>query len=173
MNDHVKLEVEKLPNFLKLEQQLGREINLEYKTPGSVAFDLVAAIEYPIQLPMFQTVCIPTGVRFKVPEGYYLQLCSRSSAVKTGRVLVNSLGILDQDFRGGAQIYIARMAYGSEDKPTTNELLLNTYVAPPIEPGERIAQAVLVKMAIADFHYTQIDTNTERGTGGFGSTGKF
>ena len=70
MNDHIKLEVEKLPNFLKVEQILGKEINLEYKHEGDVGFDLIAAIEYPIQLPMNQTILIPSGIRVVVPEGY-------------------------------------------------------------------------------------------------------
>ena len=158
----VTLLVEKLDNFKKVESILKKDLSLEYKTKGSVAFDLIAAIPEMIRISIGDTVLIPTGIKVVVPEGYSLQVTSRSSAVKTGLMLVNGVGIIDQDYRGELFLAIARPVGGLSGN--------KTYIR--IQPGDRLAQASLVKVSIADFEYGTVENNTDRGEGGFGSTGK-
>ena len=171
-NDHVELLVEKNDKFLKVEELLGEEINLGYKTEGSCAFDLIAAIPEPIEIPMGTVIVIPTGIKVVVPTGYALQIMCRSSSIKTGRIIVNAPGLIDQDYRGEIMVGMTRVAYGTEDTVQYKGAPYEQAYPVPVQPGERIAQALLVKIGIADFKYTTVNNDTARGSGGFGSTGK-
>lgn len=171
-NPRVKLLAQKLDHFKQVEELLGKEINLAYQTSGAVAFDLIAAIPEPIEIPMGKVLVIPTGIKVIVPTGFVLQIVARSSVVKTGRIIQNAVGIIDQDYRGELFVGMTRVAYGTEDLVQYVGFPYEQAFPVPVQPGERIAQALLVRVGIADFEYTTITNDTARGDGGFGSTGK-
>lgn len=103
---------------------------------------------------------VHTGVRVEIPRGYVGLLFARSSLSKTGWILSNGVGVIDSDYRGEI---IAKLSYiGDKEDYST-----------PFEIGDRIAQ-LLVLPIIKPTHWNtgEIDINTKRGTGGFGSTGK-
>ena len=126
----------------------------EYKTPGACAFDL-SVIETKSIEPG-QTVFLETGLVIRVPKGHVLILASRSSNAKKQIGFANGIGVIDQDYCGpNDQLHLAIRNYGS-----------TTYT---VEKGERIAQGLILPVAIAAFNLLeQIDT-TDRG--GFGTTG--
>lgn len=127
-----------------------------YQTPGSAGFDLCAAIEAPILLRNTDRKLIPTGLIFEIPEGYEGQIRPRSGlALKHGISIVNTPGTLDSDFRG--ELCIILINHG-----------LYAYT---IQPLHRIAQMVITKVEQAEFELVETLSDTERGTGGCGSTG--
>lgn len=128
-----------------------------YQTPGSAACDLCAAIGSPVTIEPGKSALIPTGIAIAPEESCVCLLFARSGlAVKHGITLSNSVGVIDQDYRG--EIKAALINHGSE--PYT------------IQPGERIAQMMFVRFAQANFLPADELDETERGTGGFGHTGK-
>ena len=128
-----------------------------YQTPGSAACDLCAAIESPVTLEPGKSALIPTGIAIAPEESCVCLLFARSGlAVKHGITLSNSVGVIDQDYRG--EIKAALINLGSE--------------ACTIQPGERIAQMMFVRFAQAQFIPADTLDETERGEGGFGHTGK-
>jgi len=128
-----------------------------YQTPGSAACDLCAAIESPVTLEPGRSALIPTGIAIAPEESCVCLLFARSGlAVKHGITLSNSVGVIDQDYRG--EIKAALINLGSE--------------AYTIQPGERIAQMMFVRFAQAQFIPADTLDETERGEGGFGHTGK-
>ncbi len=134
----------------------------EYATSGSSGFDLRANLTETIKLsPQGGFAIIPTGLYFELPEGFEIQVRSRSGLAAKNQVCVlNSPGTVDADYRG--EIKIILINHG-----------LNEF---HVENGDRIAQAVIAsvitKKVINLNKVKQINENTERGTGGFGSTGK-
>ncbi|TAF64192.1 MAG: dUTP diphosphatase [Cytophagales bacterium] len=126
----------------------------QYATQGAAGMDLRASIETPILLPPQERILIPTGISIELPIGYEAQIRPRSGlAAKKGVVAI--FGTVDSDYRG--QIHV---------------LLLNTSKEPfVIENGERIAQMVIAKHETIIWELSQILSPTERGEGGFGSTG--
>ncbi len=172
VTNSVELLVEKMDHYKNVEKLLGQTIDLGYKTVGSVAFDLIAAIPEPIEIPMKKVILIPTGIKVVVPNGYALQIMCRSSANKTGRIIINATGLIDKDYRGEIMVGMARVAYGTEDQVQYVGAPYEQAYPVPVLPGERIAQALLVNIGIAKFTYTTINNDTARGAGGFGSTGK-
>ena len=127
----------------------------EIKTKGSIGFDLVARENTVIKA--FEIKLIPLNVVVKTPKGYGLLLISRSSTpLKKGLQLANGVGVIDQDYCG-EEDELKMQAYNFTDAPVT------------IERGERIAQAVFVKVAVPDFVEVESMNNLSRG--GFGSTG--
>lgn len=103
-----------------------------------------------------ETVKIPTGLAFAYPEGYFGAVCARSGlATKCGLAPANKIGILDEDYRG--EVFIALHNHSSETQVVNN--------------GDRIAQLILLPYLNVDFVESDKLDETERGEGGFGSSG--
>ncbi len=127
----------------------------EYATPGSAGVDL-RAFESGVLAPLERKL-VRTGIRIALPEGFEAQIRPRSGlAVKHGISMVNSPGTIDSDYRG--EIHVILVNLGVETY---------TFVA-----GERIAQLVIAPVIQADFVVKAELATTDRGEGGFGSTGK-
>ena len=129
----------------------------EYQTAGAAGMDLKADISEPVVLKPGEVQVIPTGLYMAIPEGYEIQVRSRSGlAAKNSIFCLNSPGTLDADWRGNTGVILAN--FGK-----------NNFV---VNPGDRIAQAVLNKIEKIEWEeVSELDT-TERGEGGFGHTGK-
>lgn len=127
-----------------------------YATPGAAGMDLLAAIETPVTIEPGQRKLIPTGFCIALPAGYELQIRPRSGlALKHGITLPNSPGTIDEDYRG--EIGVIVLNAGNEAFEVTR--------------GMRIAQAVVAPVVRAVWQETQDLDETDRGQGGFGSTG--
>lgn len=127
-----------------------------YATPLSAGMDVRANIEEPITLAPLQRVLVPTGLYVALPEGYECQARPRSGlAVKHGITVLNSPGTIDADYRGELKTLLVNLS----DTPFV------------IEPGERIAQLVVAKHEHVEWEEVEVLDETERGEGGFGSTG--
>ena len=127
------------------------------ETAGSAGFDFRANIETPIMLESGEFKVIPTGLYFELPKNVELQVRPRSGlAAKSGITVLNSPGTIDSDYRGEVGIILINHSkYGYK-----------------VKPGERIAQGVFSEVASVQFKKTTILSETTRGGGGFGSTGK-
>ena len=129
----------------------------EYKTPGAAGMDLCAAIEKPVELKPFERALIPTGLKIELEHGYEAQIRPRSGlSIKHGITLINCVGTVDEDYRGEVCIALVNLS-------------TQTYV---IQPGERVAQMVISKYEQAELQVVTELSDTTRGEGGFGSTGK-
>ena len=127
-----------------------------YATPLSAGMDLRANITEPITLEPLQRVLVPTGLYIALPEGFECQVRPRSGlAVKHGITVLNSPGTVDADYRGELRTLLVNLS----DKAFV------------IEPGERIAQMVLARHEHVEWEEVEVLDETERGAGGFGSTG--
>lgn len=127
-----------------------------YETIASAGVDLRANLSEPIVLEPLQRALIPTGLFMELPIGYEAQVRPRSGlALKKGITCLNSPGTVDADYRGEIGVILANLS---------NE----TFV---VENGERIAQMVIAKHERAEWIEVEVLSETERGTGGFGSTG--
>jgi dUTP pyrophosphatase len=133
-----------------------------YKTGGAAGMDLYAAVplEEPVTLAPGARAAIPTGLRIALPDGYEAQVRARSGLAKNhGIAMVNGPGTIDSDYRGEICV-----------------LMLNTDTAEPfqVQRGDRIAQLVVapVSRVIWDESAVLSENGTERGAGGFGSTGR-
>ncbi|MAG39103.1 dUTP diphosphatase [Candidatus Woesearchaeota archaeon] len=128
-----------------------------YKTSGSAAADLRAAIEKTLILKPRDSSLILTGLFVEIPEGYMVHITPRSGfALKHGISIVNSPGIIDSDYRG--EIGVIMINHGKESFK--------------INRGDRIAQMSVVKAEKASFKLQENISDTERGSGGFGHTGR-
>jgi dUTP pyrophosphatase len=142
-----------------LDPRIGSDIPLpEYATPGSAGRDLRACLSAPLQLAPGATELIPTGIAIHISDpGLAAVLLPRSGlGHKHGIVLGNLTGLIDSDYQG--QLFVS--CWNRSSKAFT------------VEPGERIAQMVLVPVVQAHFDVVDEFTETERGTGGFGHTGR-
>ena len=129
----------------------------EYKTKGAAGMDLCAAISEPITLQPLERKLIPTGLKIELEHGYEAQIRPRSGmSIKHGISLINCVGTIDEDYRGEVCVAVVNIS---------NE-------AYTIQPEERIAQMVIAKYEQAEIEVVTELTETERGAGGFGSTGK-
>ncbi len=129
----------------------------KYQTALSAGMDLHANLEESISLKNGERALIPTGLFIELPEGYEAQVRPRSGlALKHGITVLNSPGTIDADYRG--EIKVLLINHGSE----TFE----------INDGERIAQLVVAQHAIVSWQEASTLNNTERGEGGYGSSGK-
>ena len=130
-----------------------------YATDGSAGMDLTACIDEDVVLKPFERKLIPTGIAIKLPGPQYgAFLFARSGlATKKGITLSNSVGVVDSDYIG--EIKVGLVNLGNEDYTITN--------------GERIAQMVILPVAKAEFTVVEELESTQRGSGGFGSTGAF
>lgn len=129
-----------------------------YGTEYSAGADIYSCIPEPIHLAPGKTVLIPTGIAMEIPTGYVGLVYARSSlAVKRGLAPANKVSVIDSDYRGELMVPILNHS-GTEQV---------------IEPAERIAQMIFTPYYMACFEETDTLENTNRGAGGFGSTGKF
>ena len=128
-----------------------------YATVSSAGLDLKAVLDQPISLQPLERKIIGTGLKIALPEGYEAQVRPRSGlAAKHGITVLNAPGTIDADYRGEIGVILVNLS--------------NTAVE--INPGERIAQLVVAQYTQVDWQrVTSLDT-TDRGEGGFGSTGK-
>lgn len=127
-------------------------------TKGSAGFDLYAAIENNIEIPANGNAVIPTGIAISLPsEDYVALIFPRSGlSVKHGISMLNCVGVIDSDYRG-------ELSVG----------LINHFKTPyTIEPGERVAQLLLMPVVAARLLVVDELDDTERGEKGFGSTGR-
>ncbi len=142
-----------------LDPRLGRDFPLpDYATEGSAGMDLRACLDAPLELAPGATELLPTGLAMHIADpGLAAVLLPRSGlGHKHGIVLGNLVGLIDSDYQG--QLYVS---------------CWNRSTAPfRIEPGERIAQMVLVPVVRAGFEVVEEFADTRRGTGGFGHTGR-
>ncbi len=128
----------------------------EYKTVGSSGFDVSACIDANITLAPQSITMVKTGLSLELPEGFEAQVRSRSGlALKNGVFVLNSPGTVDNDYRGELCVILANFS----SQPFT------------VENGMRIAQVVIAKYAQFPIEIVEILTETQRGSGGFGSTG--
>lgn len=129
----------------------------KYQSSGASGFDVRAQLSEEIELKPGQRALIPTGLSFALPEGYEIQARPRSGlAIREGLGLVNSPGTIDADYRGEIKIIVINMG----EKPFI------------VKDQERIAQLVVAPVVHADFQLVTDLEDTDRGSGGFGSTGR-
>ncbi len=129
----------------------------EYATIGSAGMDIKANISEPVVLKPLRRELIPTGLYMQIPTGYEVQIRPRSGlACKYGITVVNAPGTIDSDYRGEVKVCLINLS----DTPFV------------VNPGERIAQAVLNKAEKIEWNEVAELDETERGEGGFGHTGK-
>ena len=128
-----------------------------YETDFSAGMDLRANIDEPVTLKPLERTIVKTGLFIELPLGFEAQVRPRSGlAAKKGITVLNAPGTIDSDYRGEIGVILVNL---SKDDFT-------------IQPGERIAQLVLARYEQIDWKITNSLSETERGKGGFGSTGK-
>jgi dUTP pyrophosphatase len=127
-------------------------------TSGSAGLDLYACIDEPITLSKGEKALIPTGIAIGLDDPHYAAFIhSRSGlAIKHGLALLNSVGVVDSDYRGEVCVGIIKLT----EEPYT------------IQPFERIAQMVIKPVELPEIVEVQDLDDTDRGAGGFGSTGR-
>lgn len=127
-----------------------------YGSPFSAGADLYACESAPVTIEPGKTVLIHTGLSFEIPEGYAGLIYARSGlATKKGLAPANKVGVIDSDYRGEVMVSLYNQSQTSQT----------------VEPGERLAQMVITPFLKADFTLADDLSDTERGQGGFGSTG--
>lgn len=128
-----------------------------YATPLSAGMDVRANIDEAVVLRPLERAMIPTGLSIELPEGYEMQIRPRSGlAAKHGITVLNSPGTIDADYRGEIRVILVNLS---------NEEFR-------IEAGERIAQMVVARHEQVEWELAEELAESERGEGGFGSTGK-
>lgn len=128
-----------------------------YQSPGASGFDIRAQISQSMSLAPGERAMVPTGLSFEIPLGYEIQCRPRSGwAAKAGLTVLNTPGTIDSDYRGEVKVILVNLG------PEPVE----------IKDQERIAQLVLCPVYQAQFELAQELSDTERGAGGFGSTGR-
>jgi len=128
-----------------------------YATTGSSGMDIRAFLAESIVLQPLQRVLVPTGIFIELPEGYEAQIRPRSGlAVKQGITCLNTPGTIDADYRGEIKVILINLSDTNQE----------------IAPGDRIAQIVIQQVTQISWVEADTITNTDRGAGGFGHTGK-
>ena len=138
-------------------KRLSKEVSLpKYETSGSSGMDLAANIDKKININPGKTAIIPTGLALSIPKGFEVQIRPRSGLAAKNKISVlNTPGTIDADYRGEIKV-----------------ILINLGKDPfEIEKGLRIAQMVVCPIVQAQFQEVKDLSKTERGEGGFGSTG--
>ena len=129
----------------------------EYATVFSAGMDLRANIDEPVELKPLERKLIPTGLYVELPEYYEAQIRPRSGlAIKKGITVLNSPGTIDADYRGEICVILINLS---------NESFI-------INDGERICQMIIARHEQAHWEQVEVLTETDRGAGGFGHTGK-
>ena len=128
-----------------------------YATEKSAGMDLKADIAEPITLKPLERAMVPTGIYIALPDGTEAQVRPRSGlAAKFGISVLNAPGTIDADYRGEVKVILVNLS---------NEPFV-------INPGERIAQMVVARYEKVEWNEVEVLDETERGCGGFGSTGR-
>ena len=128
----------------------------QYATPLSAGMDVRAANEQPIKIDPLQRAIVPTGLFLEIPAGYEVQVRPRSGlAAKKGITVLNAPGTIDADYRGEVCVILVNLS----SEPFV------------VEKGERIAQLVLSRHECIEWDECRSLSESERGDGGFGSTG--
>lgn len=128
-----------------------------YATEKSAGMDLKANIDTPLALGPLERALVPTGLYLALPDGTEAQVRPRSGlAAKFGISVLNAPGTIDADYRGEVKVILVNLS---------NEPFV-------VNPGERIAQLVVARYEKVEWDEVQILDETERGEGGFGSTGR-
>ena len=128
----------------------------QYATPLSAGMDVRAAKEQPIKIDPLQRAIVPTGLFLEIPAGYEVQVRPRSGlAAKKGITVLNAPGTIDADYRGEVCVILVNLS----SEPFV------------VEKGERIAQLVLSRHECIEWDECRSLSESERGDGGFGSTG--
>lgn len=128
-----------------------------YGTAGAAGADLYACLEEPVLVRPGQSVWVSTGLAMEIPAGYAGLVYARSGmACKQGLAPANKVGVIDSDYRGPVTVVLHN--HGSEERTVNN--------------GDRIAQLVITPVITPGFQLVESLTDSDRGEGGFGSTGK-
>lgn len=128
----------------------------KYETEGSAGMDIRANITHSIVLESLERTLVPTGLFIELPVGYEAQVRPRSGlAYRKGLSLANTPGTIDSDYRGEIKAIMVNLSSETQT----------------IEPGERIAQIVIAKHERVTWTSVEVLEDSERGAGGFGSTG--
>lgn len=128
-----------------------------YATEKSAGMDLKADITEPITLKPLERAMVPTGIYIALPDGTEAQVRPRSGlAAKFGISVLNAPGTIDADYRGEVKVILVNLS----NEPFT------------VNPGERIAQMVVTRYEKVEWDEVEVLDDTERGEGGFGSTGR-
>lgn len=141
---------------IKIINQSGNPLP-HYATSGSSGMDIRAHLKESLQLQPLERTLIPTGLFIEIPQGYEAQIRPRSGlAIKQGITCLNTPGTIDADYRGEIKIILINLS---------NEVQ-------SVDNGDRIAQIVFQKVEQAEWELSEHLEETQRSTGGFGSTGK-
>ena len=128
-----------------------------YGSAAAAGADIYACLEEEVTIPAGKTVFIPTGLAMEIPVGCAGLIYARSSmGTKRGLAPANKVGVIDSDYRG--EVMVALHNHGQQDQS--------------VQPGERVAQLVITPVFTPGFVETDDLTDTLRGVGGFGSTGR-
>ena len=148
MADAIPLKIQQLDH--------GKDLPLpHYATEGAAGMDVCAALDEPLMMNPMERLAVPTGLAMAIPHGYEIQVRPRSGlALKQGLTVANAPGTIDSDYRGEVKVILINL---SQD-------------AVEITHGMRIAQLVLAPVSIARPQLVTTLDETDRGTGGFGST---
>ncbi len=145
---------------LRLYKLCAEAVVPQYQTEGAAGLDLCACVPEPMVLAPRERAAVPTGLALSLPEGHEGQVRPRSGlAAKHGITVLNAPGTIDEDYRGELKVLLVNL--GTE--PFT------------IQPGERIAQLVIARVtrtAVLEVDEASQLGATQRGAGGFGSTGR-
>ena len=139
--------------------KIGREIPAPYyASPGAAAMDLHACVDGEVTIPPRGRAVIPTGIAIALPDpGYVALIFARSGlGIKHGIAPANCVGVIDSDYRGEVKVGLQN----SSEEPYT------------VRPGDRIAQLAVLPVFQAELVWTEDLDETDRGSGGFGSTGQ-
>ena len=141
-----------------LSDKIGTTIPLPYyATDGAAALDLHACLDSDVVIAPHERVFLPTGIAVAIPEGYVGIMAVRSSmGAKHGINLANGIGVIDSDYRGQLHVTL----YNTTEQPYT------------VHSGDRVAQLMIMPVARPAIQVVDSLPKTERGTGGFGSTGR-
>lgn len=127
-----------------------------YQTVKAAGADITAHLAEPLSILPLQRALVPTGLRVEIPDGYEAQIRPRSGlAVKKGLTILNSPGTIDADYRGEVKILVINLSQETVE----------------IHDGERIAQMIFAPVVQAEFAVGEELAPSDRGSGGFGSTG--
>lgn len=128
-----------------------------YGSNGAAGADLYACLDAAIDIAPGETVWVPTGLAMEIPQGCAGLIYARSSmGTKRGLAPANKVGVIDSDYRGEIQVVLLNHSGQNQS----------------IAPGERIAQIIITPVVIPSYTEAEELSDTTRGTGGFGSTGK-
>ena len=144
-------------NSIRVKKLATNAILPTYGSAGAAAADLYACLEESVTIAPGETVFIPTGLSVEIPAGCAGLIYARSSmGAKRGLAPANKGGVIDSDYRGEIKVVLLNHS-GTEQT---------------VAPGERIAQMIITPVLTPAYEEVDELTNTDRGTGGFGSTGK-